>query len=650
MVRKQFRSVFILFVIACFMGSGGFINEAFAFKNIKNLKNKLVKHAIENSRKKIAGLMQKDPDQALKESEKLVKMLMGKEAQSAYSEDELKKLQEDVYRNEVFNSASNAGLYDKAGNAIRSAAGINRKSTDSKLILDTNKKSQLQKKFYKEEREWIKNWTKLNKTAVELAKQKEKMVKSFSRKRNPSKADLDNFKKSLASIDEKIANQNKIILKERSNLIQIQISLRGAKVSYTKGQSKIISNEYKRSVALKVTADKISNAATKVVKRAIGNYYYSAQVKAYSKIESIYKEMYKLAKEKLNLIKAAHKNKNLTKKDLDDLKAKLKAISKKILGFRKDLSAQYRELSSLASACKKEGGELSALQKIMLAMRKKRQPKYKKPYSEAVRSGIKALGELVKKFEVSWNGLEPAMKELSALQDGILKKREELLKFAEKSPLTEADKKIIKELKKELGRLLRKEMSLFKKVEDTFLSSENYNKLTAEQKEKFSAMFDSIWTKNDKIHNSKPSFEELFNKLLSAEVKEEDKDKDDNKEASDIFNASVTSKQVSYSEKMGEIQITITDYYDKAGKFLGSKIQIGDKVIWKDANGKVIKEYNESDKQTNEPVEDKSATEALGEPPTEPINIGEPTNTGTIIDQGDYKPITEEPQELMDTL
>jgi chromosome segregation ATPase len=378
----------------------------------------------------------------------------------------------------------------------------------------------------------------------------------------------------------------------------------------------------------------------------MGNYYYSAQVKAYSKIETIYKNMHKLAKEKLSLIKAAHKNKNLTKKDLDALKAKLKAISKKILGFRKDLSAQYRELRALTSACKKEGAELSALQKIMLAMRKKRQPKYKKPYYEAVRSGVKALGELVKKFEVSWNGLEPAMKELSALQDDILKKREQLLKFAKKSPLTDADKKIIKELKKELSRLLRKEMSLFKKVEDTFLSSENYNKLTSKQKEKFSAMFDSIWAKNDKIHNSKPSFEELFNKLLSSEVKEEDKGKDDNKEASDIFNAFVTSKKVSYSEKMGDMQVTITDYYDKSGKYLGSKIQIGDKVIWKDASGKVLKEYKESDIQTAEPIEDDPGREALGEP----INI-EPTNTGTIIDRGDYnKPVPEEPQDLMDTL
>jgi hypothetical protein len=318
------------------------------------------------------------------------------------------------------------------------------------------------------------------------------------------------------------------------------------------------------------------------------------------KIENLYKSQANLEQQKLALIKRANNEKNPTKELLEVLKHELSKIDEEISRIKAELEEENANLKKLVVECDQNNGSFTIVQATALKLNKNKLPKMADAVARLNVNVAKQLSKVIEVYEVSWEDAEETAEALNTNQNSLLKFKEMLQKFAGKKLLSKDDIQKVKDILAKIKDLRATKGGLLQRFEKAFINSRVFKNITAALKGKFASLFGKIWKTHNAIVNQSP-LKKLIDTVIKIIGSSTGNNNSEFDQASGIFGSKITRQVITFTDG----QLTITNCYDENSMFLGSKIQSGNTVIWKNAAGDIVKkEYVSSESAEQDDTDD----------------------------------------------
>lgn len=225
-----------------------------------------------------------------------------------------------------------------------------------------------------------------------------------------------------------------------------------------------------------------------------------------------------LLKEKLAILKQMDSKKKLSDAELKKLQVALRQVNEKLSKIRKEQQELHRVFAVKRDKMHKAGVILSAEQhrKLFPLVMKRMMARFEN--YNLHKQIARHLTNIAENTEVTWKDLKANFASLQKLQEEIWSLRKQLSVYADKTPLTDADYKAAREIRARLEKAVNASEKLMNKVEDAFIDTKIFGKLSAKEKLEFVKLFRDVWSRDKEFESLKPALEDLFNKIFDGGV------------------------------------------------------------------------------------------------------------------------------------
>ncbi len=225
-----------------------------------------------------------------------------------------------------------------------------------------------------------------------------------------------------------------------------------------------------------------------------------------------------LLKEKLAILRQMDTKKRLSDEEIKKLQAQLKQINGRLQAINKTITETHRKFAVQRDKFDKKDIVLNAEQqkklRPLVMERSAKQVQSYKMYKEINQH----LTNIAENNEITWKDLKENFSEFGKLQDEIWSLRKQLDVLARKAPLTEKDYALAKMVRAKLEKAMAKAEKLMEAIEDAFVDTKTFNKLTLKEKLEFVKLFREVWSKDREFNNLKPTLEDLYKKIFDQPI------------------------------------------------------------------------------------------------------------------------------------
>jgi hypothetical protein len=192
-----------------------------------------------------------------------------------------------------------------------------------------------------------------------------------------------------------------------------------------------------------------------------------------------------------SLLKEMQAEKSMTPEKMKEYQARFKKLHEGIKA-QLTLAIDYKYPPDLPPVVLSKS-QNEALKKIRDAM-----ADVEKKVESSLKNAEQSLLEIVKKFELTWTGLESQLKQLVDLQARISKLQEAMNRILA-GDLTAAAIKELLAMKAELDKLMKEHEGLFNKIVDGFMNADAFMKLKPEEQKRFLELLVQVMGARQKI-------------------------------------------------------------------------------------------------------------------------------------------------------
>ncbi len=225
-----------------------------------------------------------------------------------------------------------------------------------------------------------------------------------------------------------------------------------------------------------------------------------------------------LLKEKLAILRQMDTKKRLSDEELKKLQSQLKQINGRLQAINKTITETHRKFAVQRERFDKKDIVLNAEQqkklRPLVMERSAKQVQSYKMYKEIHQH----LTNIAENNEITWKDLKENFSEFGKLQDEIWSLRKQLDVLARKAPLTEKDYALAKMVRARLEKAMAKAEKLMEAIEDAFVDTKTFNKLSLKEKLEFVKLFREVWSKDREFNNLKPTLEDLYKKIFEQPI------------------------------------------------------------------------------------------------------------------------------------
>jgi len=220
--------------------------------------------------------------------------------------------------------------------------------------------------------------------------------------------------------------------------------------------------------------------------------YYNKTLEFYNKRLTLKQEILTLAQEKEKLVKDMLQKKDVKKADLEKMQADIKAINEKIAAKREEVKKVHEQYQKDVDGYRKDGLVFNSNQSTLLQEKARKIQNVNDKIQTTQNNVQKGLLEIVEKYKVSWEGLEERLVKMQDVQNKIMDLHKKILALLDKKPFGEAERKELEALKADLDKLMLEHEKLMTEIENAFMDTKTFNKLTIDQQKKYMDIFDAI--------------------------------------------------------------------------------------------------------------------------------------------------------------
>ena len=225
------------------------------------------------------------------------------------------------------------------------------------------------------------------------------------------------------------------------------------------------------------------------------------------------KAILEVAQAKEKLTKELLDKKNVTKDEIKALQEKLRELSAKVDGVRKEMTAAHEKFLKDSEKYREQKLLFNPEQRVALQDKIQEESAIARDVSAAEKQVRENLVKISEQFQVSWNGLEEKLNGVKDIQNKLMKLQEELLALLGKTPISEADKKVILAKQAEMDKLIAEEEKLYADLEKAFMDAKIFDNMNNEQAKKFMELFKVIRDAKDVIAKTDAKIDELIKKM-----------------------------------------------------------------------------------------------------------------------------------------
>lgn len=221
---------------------------------------------------------------------------------------------------------------------------------------------------------------------------------------------------------------------------------------------------------------------------------------------------------KLAVLRQYNTGKPITDVDLKNIQKELKAINVKLNAVNKNIQATQSRYQKSFQRIWQQGVVLTEKQREEVYKLAAPRQKLQRANYQKAKEIAKKLSEISQNTEITWEGLKENFQNLMTLQDKMYSLRKDLHGISQNLPLTEEQYAAAKKLRAELEKLMQEAEKLMQKVEDAFVDTKTFAKLTLKEKLAFVRMFSNVWQQDKEFNSMKPSLDDIYSKIFDSPI------------------------------------------------------------------------------------------------------------------------------------
>jgi hypothetical protein len=236
------------------------------------------------------------------------------------------------------------------------------------------------------------------------------------------------------------------------------------------------------------------------------------------------KDLYKLEKSrqdylnmKLSVLKQTDKGQGLSDNALKYLQRRLKNINSKLQTVNQNIKATQTRYRRNFEKLWGQGVYLTQEQREVVLKDAAPHIRIKNENQRILKAVTKHLTNIAQNSEITWKDLLKNFSELSELQRQIISLRRDLEGMA-RGPWSRDRYDAAKKLRVALERAMEKAAELMKAVEQAFIDTKAFAKLSPKEKIEFLKLFKDVWGKEKEIQSMKPSLEDIYKKIFEGPI------------------------------------------------------------------------------------------------------------------------------------